>query len=138
MTAYTLSLAAVIPLTSWAANRFGTKRLALGSELLFSLGSLLCAEASNLTLLVTFRALQGLGGGILLPLTFTILTREAGPGRLARALAIGGVPMFIAPICGPILGGWLIGSFGWQWIFLVNVPIGLITFVLAGLVLPPA
>jgi MFS transporter, DHA2 family, multidrug resistance protein len=136
MTAYTLSLAAVIPLTSWAANRFGTKRLALGSVLLFSLGSLLCAAASNLMLLVTFRALQGLGGGILLPLTFTILTREAGPGRLARALAIGGVPMFIAPICGPILGGWLIGSFGWQWIFLVNVPIGLITFVLAGLVLP--
>ena len=136
MTAYTLSLVAVIPLTGWAANRFGTKRLTLGSALLFSLGSLLCATASNVTLLVTFRALQGLGGGILLPLTFTILTREAGPGRLGRALAVGGVPMFIAPICGPILGGWLIDSFGWQWIFLINVPIGLFTLALAGLVLP--
>lgn len=136
MTAYTLSLVAVIPLTGWAANRFGTKRLALGSVLLFSLGSLLCAAAPNVMLLVTFRALQGLGGGILMPLTFTILTREAGPGRLGRALAIGGVPMFIAPICGPILGGWLIDSFGWQWIFLVNVPIGLFTLALAGFVLP--
>ena len=136
MTAYTLSLAAVIPLAGWAANRFGTKRLALGSVLLFSLGSLLCAAASNLTLLVTFRALQGLGGGILMPLSLTILAREAGPGRLGRALAIGGVPMFIAPICAPILGGWLIDSFGWQWIFLINVPIGLFTLVLAGYVLP--
>ncbi|MBV8294336.1 MAG: DHA2 family efflux MFS transporter permease subunit, partial [Mycobacterium sp.] len=136
MTAYTLSLVAVIPLTGWAANRFGTKRLTLGSLLLFSLGSLLCATASNVALLVTFRALQGLGGGILLPLTFTILTREAGPGRLGRALAIGGVPMFVAPICGPILGGWLIDSFGWQWIFLINVPIGLFALALAGFVLP--
>jgi MFS transporter, DHA2 family, multidrug resistance protein len=136
MTAFTLSLVAVVPLTGWAANRFGTKRLMLGSVLLFSLGSLLCATATSMTMLVTFRALEGLGGGILLPLTLTIVTHEAGPGRLARALAIGSVPMFIAPVCGPILGGWLIDSFGWQWIFLINVPIGLFTLALAGLVLP--
>jgi MFS transporter, DHA2 family, multidrug resistance protein len=136
MTAYTLAWAAVIPLTGWAANRFGTKRLVLGSVLLFSMGSLLCAVASNATLLVTFRALQGVGGGVLTPLTVTIVTHEAGPRRLGRALTIGSVPIFIAPICGPILGGWLIESFGWHWIFLINVPIGLFALVLGGFVLP--
>lgn len=136
MTGYTLSLAAAIPLTAWAANRFGTKRLALGSVLLFSLGSLLCAIAPNITLLVTFRALQGLGGGILMPLPLIILKHEAGPGRLGRVLTMWSIPVMIAPICGPILGGWLIGSFGWQWIFLINLPAGLLTLALAAFVLP--
>jgi DHA2 family multidrug resistance protein len=136
MTAYTLSLAAVIPLTGWAANRFGTKRLALGSVLLFALGSLLCALASNIGLLVAFRALQGLGGGMLMPLHLIIVLRAAGPERLGRALTISMIPVLITPICGPILGGWLIDSFGWQWIFLINIPIGLLAFALAKIVLP--
>lgn len=135
-TGYTLSLAAVIPLTAWAANRFGTKRLALGSVLLFSTGSLLCAIAPDVTLLIAFRALQGLGGGILIPLSFTILAHEAGPRRLARVMVVGSIPALIAPICGPILGGWLIDSFGWQSIFLINLPIGLLTVVLAAFALP--
>ncbi|ORW03023.1 hypothetical protein AWC15_06015 [Mycobacterium lacus] len=135
-TAYTLSLAAVIPLTGWAANRSGTKRLVLGSVLLFSLGSLLCALASNIALLVAFRALQGLGGGMLTPLQLIILARAAGPQRLGRVLTLSMVPILMAPMCGPILGGWLIDSFGWQWIFLINIPIGLLTMVLAGFVLP--
>ena len=136
VTGYTLAIAAVIPLTGWAANRMGTKRLALGSVLLFSLGSLLCALAPTIPLLVAFRALQGLGGGLLMPLQLIILARAAGPQRLGRALTIGMVPVLIAPICGPILGGWLIDSFGWQWIFLINVPIGLLTVVLVGWVIP--
>lgn len=136
MTAYTLALAAVIPLTGCVANRMGTKRLVLGSVLLFSLGSLLCALAPNITLLVAFRALQGLGGGMLMPLQLIILARAAGPDRLSRVLTISIVPVLLAPICGPILGGWLIDSFGWQWIFLINLPIGLLALVLAGSVLP--
>ena len=80
MTAYTLALATVIPLAGWAADRFGTKRLFIGSVLFFTLGSLLCAMAPNITMLIAFRVMQGLGGGMLMPLTFTILTREAGPG----------------------------------------------------------
>ena len=84
MTGYTLALATVIPLTGWAADRFGTKRLFMGSVLFFTLGSLLCAMAPNITLLVAFRVVQGLGGGMLMPLTFTILTREAGPRRLRK------------------------------------------------------
>jgi EmrB/QacA subfamily drug resistance transporter len=136
VTGYTLALAAVIPLTGWAANRLGTKRLVLGSVLLFSLGSSLCALASNIPLLVAFRVLQGLGGGMLVPLQLIILDRAAGPERLGRVLTISMVPVLLAPICGPILGGWLIDSFGWQWIFLINIPIGLLTLVLAGFVLP--
>jgi len=131
MTGYTLALATVIPLTGWAADRFGTKRLFMGSVLFFTLGSLLCAMAPTITLLVAFRVVQGLGGGMLMPLTFTILTREAGPKRLGRLMAVLGIPMLLGPIGGPILGGWLIDTYAWEWIFLINLPIGLLALVLA-------
>ncbi|MCW2654101.1 MAG: transporter [Mycobacterium sp.] len=136
MTGYTLALATVIPLTGWAADRFGTKRLFMGSVLFFTLGSLLCAMAPNITLLIAFRVIQGLGGGMLMPLTFTILTREAGPRRLGRLMAVLGIPMLLGPIGGPILGGWLIDSFSWEWIFRINLPIGVLAFVLAAIVFP--
>jgi EmrB/QacA subfamily drug resistance transporter len=131
MAGYMLAFATVIPITGWAADRFGTKRLFMGSILLFTLGSLLCAAAPSILLLIVFRVLQGIGGGMLLPLSWTILTREAGPKRVGRLMAVGGIPILLGPIGGPVLGGWLIGAYGWQWIFLVNVPIGLATFVLA-------
>lgn len=128
---YMLAFATVIPITGWASDRFGTKRLFMGSILLFTVGSLLCAVAPNILLLIIFRVLQGIGGGMLLPLSWTILTREAGPKRVGRLMAIGGIPILLGPIGGPILGGWLIDAYGWKWIFLVNIPIGLATFVLA-------
>src|ERR1700758_1995521 len=136
MTGYTLALATVIPLTGWAADRFGTKRLFMGSVLAFALGSVLCALASNILQLIVFRIIQGIGGGMLLPLAFMILTREAGPGRLGRLMSILSIPMLLAPIGGPILGGWLIGTSSWRWIFLINLPIGLATIVLAAIVFP--
>ncbi len=133
MTGYTLALATVIPVTGWAADRFGTKRLFMGSVLAFMLGSLLCALASNIVQLIAFRVVQGIGGGVLLPLGFMILTREAGPRRLGRLMSILSIPMLLAPIGGPILGGWLIDTSSWRWIFLINLPIGLATFVLAAI-----
>jgi EmrB/QacA subfamily drug resistance transporter len=136
MTGYTLALATVIPVTGWAADRFGTKRLFMGSVLAFTLGSLLCAFASNILQLITFRVMQGIGGGMLLPLGFMILTREAGPRRLGRLMSILSIPMLLAPIGGPILGGWLIDTSSWRWIFLINLPIGLATVVLATIVFP--
>ena len=136
MTGYTLALATVIPLTGWAVDRFGTKRLFMGSVLAFMLGSLLCALASNIMQLIAFRIVQGIGGGMLIPLGFIILTREAGPLRLGRLMSILSIPMLLAPICGPILGGWLIDTSSWRWIFLINLPIGLITLVLAAVVFP--
>lgn len=136
MTAYTLALATVIPLAGWAADRFGTKRLFIGSVFFFTLGSLLCAMAPTITMLIVFRVIQGLGGGMLMPLMFTILTREAGPKRLGRLMAVLGVPMLLGPISGPILGGWLIDSYSWPWIFLVNLPVGLVAMVLAAIIFP--
>ena len=124
ITAYTLALATVIPLTGWAADRFGTKRLYVLALLLFSAGSALCATAGSIEMLIVFRVIQGLGGGMLMPLGMTIMTRAAGPARMGRLMAILGVPMLLGPIFGPILGGWLIDHYTWHWIFLINVPIG--------------
>jgi len=136
MTAYTLALATVIPITGWAADRFGTKRLYLTSLVLFVAGSALCSVAWDIGPLIFFRALQGLGGGMLMPLGMTIMTRAAGPHRVGRVMAVLGVPMLLGPIGGPILGGWLVDSASWHWIFLINVPIGLVAFLAATRVLP--
>ncbi|MDT0202345.1 DHA2 family efflux MFS transporter permease subunit [Nocardioides sp. AE5] len=136
MTGYTLALASVIPLTGWAADRFGTKRLYLIAVGLFTAGSVLCATATGLDQLVLYRVIQGLGGGMLMPLGMTILTRAAGPHRVGRVMAILGIPMLLGPIFGPIIGGWLIEVASWHWIFLINLPIGIIGFIYAFLVLP--
>lgn len=136
MTGYTLALATVVPLAGWAADRFGTKRLFMGSLLAFTAGSVLCATAPNISLLIAFRAVQGLGGGMLVPLAITILTREAGPRRIGRLMAVLGIPMLLGPLAGPVLGGWLIDAYSWKWIFGINLPIGVAAFVLAMIVLP--
>ena len=136
ITGYALGQATVIPLAGWASDRFGTKRLFLGAVLWFTLASLLCSMASNITELIAFRVIQGLGGGILVPLTLIILTREAGPRRLGRLMAVLGIPMLLGPMCGPVLGGWLIGAYGWPWIFRINLPLGVIVLILAALLFP--
>ncbi|GGQ50368.1 multidrug resistance protein B [Couchioplanes caeruleus subsp. azureus] len=136
MTGYTLALATVIPLTGWAADRFGTKRLYMAALLLFTLGSGLCATADSIGQLIGYRVLQGLGGGMLMPLGMTIMTRAAGPERIGRLMAVLGIPMLLGPIGGPILGGWLIDVASWQWIFLINLPIGAIALVYSAWALP--
>ena len=135
VTAYTLALATVIPVTGWAADRFGTKRLYMTAIALFTLGSVLCATASDINALIAFRVLQGMGGGMLMPLGMTIMTKSAGPHRMGRLMAILGVPMLLGPILGPILGGWLIQEASWHWIFLINLPLGVIALVYAWRVL---
>ena len=134
ITGYTLSLAAVIPATGWAADRFGTKRLYLTSLVLFTVGSVLSGLAWSAESLIVFRVLQGLGGGMIMPAVMTITTRKAGPHRMGRIMGVLGVPMLIAPIIGPILGGWLVDDVSWRWIFFINVPIGILAFVLGQIV----
>jgi EmrB/QacA subfamily drug resistance transporter len=135
VTGYTLALAAVIPASGWAADRFGTKRIYIWSLLLFMLGSALCAVAWSADSLIAFRVLQGVGGGMIMPAVMTIMTKKAGPHRMGRVMGILGVPMLIAPIIGPILGGWLVDDVSWRWIFLINIPIGILAVILAFIVL---
>src|SRR5690242_18692030 len=135
-TGYTLALATVIPLTGWAADRFGTKRLYITSISLFVAGSVLSGLAWSSGSLIAFRVLQGLGGGMLMPAGMTILTRAAGPQRVGLVMAIIGVPMLLGPILGPVLGGWLVTDFSWRWIFFINVPIGAAALFMSLRVLP--
>jgi len=135
VTGYTLALAAVIPLTGWAADRFGTKRIYLWSLGLFMLGSILSGLAWSAESLIAFRVLQGIGGGMIMPAVMTIMTKKAGPQRMGRVMGVLGVPMLVAPILGPILGGWLVDDVSWRWIFFINVPIGIVAIALAAIVL---
>jgi EmrB/QacA subfamily drug resistance transporter len=135
-TGYTLALATVIPLTGWAADRFGTKRLYLMSLTLFMAGSILAGLAWSSGSLIAFRVLQGLGGGMLMPAGMTILTRAAGPQRVGRVMAVIGVPMLLGPIVGPILGGWLVDDFSWRWIFFINLPVAIAAIAMSLRVLP--
>lgn len=130
-TGYLLAIATVIPISGWAAARFGTKRLFMTSVFLFVVGSALCGAAWSSDSLIFFRVLQGIGGGLIMPAGMTILTQAAGPQRVGRMMGVIGVPMLLAPIIGPILGGYLVEEVSWQWIFYVNVPIGAIALALA-------
>ena len=134
-TGYLLSLAAVIPLSGWVTERFGSKRTWIASIGLFAAGSALCALATSAGELIAFRVLQGLGGGMLMPVGFTLIAQSAGPLRVGRALAVIGVPLLLGPIFGPIIGGLIVDSAAWQWIFVVNIPVALAAVVLAALVL---
>ncbi|HZV75694.1 MAG TPA: DHA2 family efflux MFS transporter permease subunit [Conexibacter sp.] len=136
-TGYLLALATVIPLTGWAADRFGTKRLYMTSLVLFLAGSALSGMAWSAHSLIAFRVLQGLGGGMIMPAGMTILTQAAGPQRVGRVMSVVGAPMLLGPILGPVLGGWLVDDVSWRWIFYVNIPIGAVALVMAYRILKP-
>ncbi|MEI2703647.1 MAG: DHA2 family efflux MFS transporter permease subunit [Baekduia sp.] len=135
-TGYLIALATVIPLTGWAADRFGTKRLYMMSVALFVAGSALAGTAQSAEQLIFYRVLQGLGGGMVMPAGITMLTRAAGQHRIGKMMGIVGVPMLLGPIVGPILGGWLVDGVSWRWIFYVNIPVGIATLVAAQRILP--
>ncbi|HXY26772.1 MAG TPA: DHA2 family efflux MFS transporter permease subunit [Acidimicrobiales bacterium] len=137
-TGYLLALAVVTPVSGWAVDRYGAKSMWMISLTLFVLGSALCALAWSANSLIAFRVLQGVGGGMLLPVGQSILARAAGPQRMGRVMSIIGVPMVMGPILGPILGGLIVSNTSWRWIFVINVPIGIVTLVLAQRWLPRA
>ena len=135
-TGYLLALAMVIPITGWAVDRFGAKLIWMTSLSLFIVGSCLCGVAWSANSLIAFRVLQGIGGGMLLPVGQSILARAAGPQRMGRVMSIIGVPMVLGPIMGPVIGGLIVSNYSWRWIFYINVPIGIVTLLLSRRWLP--
>ncbi len=135
-TGYLVALAVVIPMTGWAAERFGAKRLWMLVVGLFVVGSALSGLAWSAGSLIVFRVLQGLGGGMIMPAGMTILAQAAGPQRIGRVMSVVGAPMLLGPVLGPVLGGLILQNLSWRWIFYVNVPIGILALVLAYRLLP--
>ncbi len=136
VTAYLLGVCVSQPATGWLADRFGRKQVFLASLVGFTVASALCAVAPNLGLLVVFRVLQGLGGGAMMPVGMTMVFELFPREQHGRAIAVWGMSAMVAPAIGPTLGGWLVTSVSWHWMFLINVPIGIAALV-AGLRLLP-
>ncbi len=130
-TAYLLTQGAVTPMASYLANNVGIKRSFIVSLIAFTCGSVLCGLAWSLPILILFRILQGLGGAVLLPLSFTMLFREFPPEQRGVALGTLGVPTLLAPALGPIVGGYIVTYSDWRVIFFINLPIGIIAILLA-------
>jgi EmrB/QacA subfamily drug resistance transporter len=134
-TGYLLSLALVIPLTGWLSERYGAKRIWMISVALFGIGSALCGAAWSAESLIVFRILQGLGGGMIMPIGMALLAQTAGPHRVGRVMSVIGVPMLLGPILGPVIGGVIVDNTTWRWIFYVNIPIAIFALVLAARVM---
>src|SRR6516162_3804957 len=133
--AYLVSLAVFIPASGWMGDRFGGKRVLLGAIVVFTIGSALCGLAQDMTQLVFFRIVQGAGGGMMAPVGMAMLFRVFPPAERVRAASILTLGTTIAPALGPVLGGLLVTSFSWRWVFFVNVPLGVAAVIFGSLFL---
>lgn len=124
--AYMLTMAVIIPMSGWLADRFGTRKIFFGAIVLFTLGSVLCAISHSLDTLVMARIVQGVGGAMLLPVGRLAVLRALPRKLFLPAMSFITVPGLVGPLIGPTLGGWLVEAASWHWIFLINVPIGII------------
>jgi DHA2 family multidrug resistance protein len=129
LTSYIIATAIMMPLSGWLAGQFGRKRVFLISIAGFTLASVLCGLAQTLPQMVVFRALQGLGGAALVPMSQAVLLDINPPERHGRAMAVWGMGVILGPIIGPALGGWLTDDYNWRWVFYINVPFGIISFL---------
>src|SRR5438270_13645566 len=129
ITSFGVANAISLPLTGWLTQRYGQVRLFVGSVLLFVLASILCAFAPTLGLLIAFRVLQGAVAGPMIPLSQSLLLSSYPKAKAGSALAIWGITTLVAPVVGPLLGGWITDNISWPWIFYINVPIGIAAVV---------
>ncbi|MDY8025608.1 MDR family MFS transporter [Paenibacillus polymyxa] len=136
VTGYTLALSAVIPLAGWMADKFGSKQIFMITIALFTIGSVLCGIAQTPEQLITYRIIQGLGGGMVGPIGMAMVFKLAPPERRGSIMGVLGIPLLIAPAFGPVLSGWLVDSVSWHWIFIINLPIGIVAFILGYKYLP--
>src|SRR5712691_9976108 len=130
LTSYLVSNAIVLPISGWIAGVFGRKRFFTICILLFTASSLLCGIAPSLGLLIFFRVLQGVGGGGMQPMAQAILADTFPPQQRGLAFALFGLTAVMAPTIGPTLGGWITDNYSWRWIFFINLPVGLLAFML--------
>ena len=125
LTSYLVANAIILPITGWLSNHFGRKRLLLTSVVGFSLASFFCGAAPNLGLLILFRVIQGACGGALQPLSQAVLLEAFPVEERSKAMGFWGLGIVVAPVLGPMLGGWLTDSYSWRWVFYINLPIGI-------------
>ena len=130
LTSYLIANAVVVPMSSWLSGVFGRKRYYMTSVALFTIASLCCGLAPSLTFLIVARIAQGIGGGGLAPVTQAMLIDTFPPASRGKAMAVYGFTVILAPMLGPLLGGWITDQYSWHWIFLINVPIGLLSLTL--------
>ncbi len=130
LTSYLVSNAVVLPISGWLATKFGRKRFYMTCVALFTISSFLCGVAPNLGLLVSFRVLQGLGGGGLGPSEQAILADTFPPAKRGMAFAVYGMAVVLAPAIGPTLGGYITDHFSWRWVFFINIPVGIVSMLL--------
>ncbi len=130
LTAYLAANAIILPITGWLANYFGRRRLLLLSVAGFTGASLLCGLSTSLTVLVGWRIVQGVTGGVLQPLSQAIMLEVFEPKDRGKAMAFFGVGVVVAPVLGPVLGGWLTDNYSWRWVFYVNLPVGIAAFMM--------
>jgi MFS transporter, DHA2 family, multidrug resistance protein len=135
LTSYLVSNAIVLPLTGWFSTLFGRKRFFIGCVVLFTLSSLLCGLAPSLPMLVFFRVIQGAGGGGMQPVSQAILVDSFPREKQGMAMAVYGMGVVVAPTLGPTLGGWITDNYSWRWIFLLNVPVGIISLLLISMLI---
>jgi EmrB/QacA subfamily drug resistance transporter len=135
-TSYLIALAVFIPVSGWAADRFGARNVFRGAIVLFTLASAACGFADSLEWLVAARAAQGIGGAMMTPVGRLILLRSVPKSELVQALAYLTIPALLAPLIGPLLGGFITTYFHWRWIFWINIPVGVLGLVLATRYMP--
>lgn len=136
VTGYTLALSAVIPLAGWMTDRFGAKKIFLITIALFTLGSVLCSLATTPQQLILYRVIQGLGGGMVAPIGMAMVFRLAPPEKMGSIMGLLGIPMLLAPALGPVLSGYLVEYVSWHWIFLINLPVGILAIIVGIKFLP--
>lgn len=139
VTSYLVSNAIILPSGAWFSRLFGRKNFLIICVIIFTFASILCGLSTNLPMMIFARVLQGLGGGALMPISQAILLESFPPNKRGMAMSVWGLGILIAPIMGPILGGWITDNYSWQWIFFINIPIGVISAILINMVIedPP-
>src|SRR5579884_859726 len=133
LTSYLVANAIILPITGWLANYFGRKRLLMAAVAGFTTASFMCGLAPNLATLIFFRVVQGATGGTLQPISQAVLLEAFPPEDRGKAMGFWGLGIVVAPMLGPVLGGWLTDSYSWRWVFYINIPVGVLALIMTQL-----